>query len=70
MDGIMHVDEFEVAMDLDQGRSGAPDFRLDESVIGPRMDSAPWSLNFMTSARRRLWRTPLRPIETLQVPAF
>ena len=24
MDGIMHVDEFEVSMDLDQGRSGAP----------------------------------------------
>ncbi len=31
MDGIFHVDEFELTMDLDQGRTGAPDFSLDES---------------------------------------
>ncbi len=29
MDGIFHVDEFELTMDLDQGRTGAPDFSLD-----------------------------------------
>jgi predicted acyl esterase len=34
MDGVFHVDEFELTMDLDQGRPGAPDFSLDESVIG------------------------------------
>jgi putative CocE/NonD family hydrolase len=38
MDGIMHVDEFEVAMDLDQGRSGAPAFALDEDTLAKRMD--------------------------------
>jgi predicted acyl esterase len=47
MDGVFHVDEFELTMDLDQGRPGAPDFSLEESVIGPRMDSPPWSLNYM-----------------------
>src|SRR5208282_4440059 len=72
MDGIMHADEFEVAMDLDQGRSGAPDFSLDEAVIGPRMDSPPWSLTYMKHQRDgAFWRAPLRrPIEELQVPAF
>ena len=58
-------------MDLDQGRPGAPDFTLDESVIGPRMDSPPWSLAYMKQQRDgAFWRAPLRPIETLQVPAF
>jgi uncharacterized protein len=71
VDGIFHVDEFELTMDLDQGRPGAPDFRLEESVIGPRMDSPPWSLAYMKHQRDgAFWRAPLRPIETLQVPAF
>lgn len=71
IDGVFHVDEFELTMDLDQGRTGAPDFNLDESVIGPRMDSAPWSLTYMQHQRDdAFWRAPLRPIQTLEVPAF
>jgi putative CocE/NonD family hydrolase len=72
MDGVFHVDEFELTMDLDQGRPGAPDFSLDESVIGPRMESTPWSLTYMKHQRDgAFWRAPLRrPIETLSVPAF
>ena len=71
MDGVFHVDEFELTMDLDQGRPGAPDFSLDESVIGPRMNSQPWSLTYMKQQRDgTFWRAPLHPIETLQVPAF
>ena len=71
IDGIMHVDEFELTMDLDQGRSGAPDFSLDESVIGPRMDSEPWSLDYFRHQRGgAFWREPVRPIDTLAVPAF
>ena len=59
MDGVFHVDEFEVTMDLDQGRSGAPDFSLEESVIGPRMDSTPWSLTYMKHQRDgAFWRAP------------
>ena len=71
MDGVFHVDEFELTMDLDQGRTGAPDFNLDEAVIGPRMDSTPWSLNYMRHQRDgEFWRAPLRPIDALTVPAF
>jgi uncharacterized protein len=71
MDGVFHVDEFELTMDLDQGRTGAPDFNLDESVIGPRMDSTPWSLTYMKHQRDgAFWRAPLRPLDELRVPAF
>ena len=71
MDGVFHIDEFELTMDLDQGRPGAPDFSLDESVVGPRMNSEPWSLTYMKQQRDgSFWRAPLRPIEALQVPAF
>src|SRR6202046_424433 len=47
MDGIFHVDEFELTMDLDQGRTGAPDFNLTQAAIDARMNSPPWSLNYM-----------------------
>jgi uncharacterized protein len=71
MDGVFHVDEFELTMDLDQGRTGAPDFNLDAAVIGPRMNSTPWSLTYMKHQRDgTFWRSPLRPIETLKVPSF
>jgi predicted acyl esterase len=71
IDGVFHVDEFELTMDLDQGRPGAPDFDLSDSVIGPRMDSEPWSLNYMKHQRDgEFWHSPLRPLNTLEVPAF
>ena len=61
MDGIMHVDEFEVSMDLDQGRSGAPAFPLDEDTLAKRMDSTPWSLDYFRHQRNgAFWRAPVR----------
>jgi predicted acyl esterase len=71
MDGVFHFDEFELTMDLDQGRTGAPDYSLDESIVGPRMNSPPWSLNYIKHQRDgAFWRAPLQPIEQLAVPAF
>jgi putative CocE/NonD family hydrolase len=71
MDGIMHVDEFEVAMDLDQGRSGAPEFPLDEETLAKRMDSVPWSLDYFRHQRNGVfWRTPTRRLEDIQIPCF
>ena len=72
IDGVFHFDEFELTMDLDQSRSGAPDFSLDESLIGPRMDSPPWSLNYLKHQHDdAFWRAPIvHPIEQLTVPAF
>ncbi len=71
MDGIMHVDEFEAAMDLDQGRSGAPDFPLDEDTLAKRMDSAPWSLDYFRHQRNGpFWRAPEGRLEDIAVPCF
>lgn len=69
IDGVFHFDEFELTMDLDEGRSGAPDFDL--ATAEKRMDSPPWSLNYLKHQRAgRFWREPVRPIETLSVPTF
>jgi uncharacterized protein len=71
MDGILHLDEFEVAMDLDQGRSGAPDFPLDEDTLSKRMDSAPWSLDYFRHQRDgAFWHAPVRKLEDIQIPCF
>ncbi len=39
IDGVFHVDEFELTMDLAQAAPRCAGFQLDESVIGPRMES-------------------------------
>jgi uncharacterized protein len=71
MDGIMHVDEFEVAMDLDQGRSGAPSFPLDEDTLAKRMDSPPWSLDYFRHQRNGpFWRAPVRRLEDIRIPCL
>ena len=55
MDGVFHVDEFELTMDLDQGRTGAPDFSLEESAIAPAHGLAALVAQLHeASARRRL----------------
>ena len=71
-DGIFHVDEFELTMDLDIGRTGAPHYPLDEATLGPRFDAPPWSLAYMEHQRdSAFWHAPIvRPIDTLAVPAF
>ena len=71
MDGIMHVDEFEVSMDLDQGRSAAPNFPLDEDTLAQRMDSTPWSLDYFRHQRDgAFWRAPIRRFEDIRIPCF
>lgn len=71
MDGIMHVDEFEVSMDLDQGRSGAPSFPLDEDTLAKRMDSPPWSLNYFRHQHNDgFWRAPIGRLEDIRIPCF
>jgi len=70
-DGMMHVDEFEVQMDPDQGRSGAPDFPLDEDTLARRMDSAPWSLDYFRHQRDGdFWHEPVRGLEQIRIPCF
>ncbi len=71
MDGILHVDEFEVAMDLVQGISGAPHFSLDEETLNRRMDSPPWSLDYFRHQRDgSFWRAPVRDLANIRIPCF
>jgi uncharacterized protein len=71
IDGIFHLDEFELTMDLGEGRSGAPAYTLSGNVIGPRMSSAPWSLTYLEHQRDdAFWHSPERPLSSIHVPCF
>ena len=71
IDGIMHFDEFELNMDLAPGMTGAPEYTLDERVLGPRFDSPPWSLMYFKHQRDgAFWKAPLRPLNEIKVPCF
>lgn len=71
IDGMMHVDEFEVAMDLDQTLSRAPDFPVDEKTLIARFDKEPWSLGYMRHQRENdFWHEPVRGLDAIQIPVF
>ena len=44
MDGIMHVDAWEIGQDLWNALPGAPDFVIDEDYFKNRFDTTPWML--------------------------
>jgi hypothetical protein len=71
MDGMMHIDEFELNMDMAPGFTGAPDYTLDEKVLGPHFDAAPWSLLYIKHQHDGpFWRSPVRPYSAIKVPSF
>jgi putative CocE/NonD family hydrolase len=51
IDGLMHVDEYEPAMDLELGLTRSPDFPTDEKSLAPRFDSSPWFLLYLRQQR-------------------
>lgn len=71
IDGMAHIDEFELNMDLAQGWAGAPEYSLDEKVFGPRFDSQPWSLLYLKHQRDGpFWRDRVRSLSEIRVPSF
>jgi putative CocE/NonD family hydrolase len=71
IDGIAHVDEFELNMDMAQGWVGAPDYSLDEKTLGPRFDSPPWSLLYLKHQHDgQFWRDRVRPLREITTPSF
>jgi uncharacterized protein len=71
VDGIAHIDEFELNMDMAEGWTGAPDYTLDERVLGPRFDSPPWSLLYLKHQRDGpFWRDRVRPLKDITIPSF
>ena len=51
MDGIMHVDSWEMSMDLDNARPGAPDYVIDDDNFRDRFDTEPWMLTYKRQQR-------------------
>lgn len=73
VDGMMHIDEYELMIDLLTAMTPAPEFPLDEEILAPRFDNEPWLLGKMRHQRDGpFWRrASLRPHhERLEVPAF
>ena len=46
MDGIMHIDAYEIGQDLANALPGAPDFVIDEAYFRDRFDTEPWLLKY------------------------
>jgi uncharacterized protein len=71
IDGMAHVDEFELNMDLAQGWVGAPAYSLDEKTLEPRFNSPPWSLLYLKHQHDGpFWRDRVRPLSEITVPTF
>jgi putative CocE/NonD family hydrolase len=73
IDGIMHVDEYELGIDVWNAMSRAPDFPTDEGTLTGRFDTEPWLLSWLRHQRQGpYWRrASLRPdYERLEVPAL
>jgi predicted acyl esterase len=71
VDGIAHIDEFELNMDMAEGWVGAPDYSLDEKILGPRFDSPPWSLLYLKHQYDGpFWRDRVRPLSEITIPSF
>ncbi|MGY8796137.1 MAG: CocE/NonD family hydrolase, partial [Woeseiales bacterium] len=51
MDGIMHVDSWEMAQELGNARSGAPDYVIDDENFRNRFDTEPWMLTYKKQQR-------------------
>ncbi|MGB8694651.1 MAG: CocE/NonD family hydrolase [Steroidobacteraceae bacterium] len=73
MDGIMHVDSWEMSQDLANAMPGAPEFRIDEQYFTDRFDRPPWGLTYKRQQRDGpFWdRTTLKArYEAIQVPTL
>jgi putative CocE/NonD family hydrolase len=73
IDGIMHVDSWEMSQDLDNARPGAPDYVIDEEYFHNRFDAAPWMLTYKRQQRDGpFWdrTTPKARYESIRVPTF
>ncbi len=46
IDGMMHVDAYEIGRDLENALPGAPDFVIDEQYYEDRFETEPWLLKY------------------------
>ena len=73
MDGMIHVDSWEMSQDLANAMPGAPDYRIDEKYFAERFDQPPWMLTYKRQQRDGpFWdRTALKTrYDAIQIPTF
>ncbi|HEV8702084.1 MAG TPA: CocE/NonD family hydrolase [Candidatus Polarisedimenticolia bacterium] len=73
MDGGMHVDSWEMSMDLANAMPGAPDYVIDEAFFRDRFDTRPWMLTYKRQQRDGpFWdRTALKTrYDSIKIPTF
>lgn len=51
MDGMMHIDAYEIGQDLSNILPGAPDFVLDSNYFRDRFETTPWLLQYKKQQR-------------------
>ncbi len=51
IDGIIHVDSWEMSQDLDNARPGAPEYVIDEAYFRDRFDTQPWMMTYKRQQR-------------------
>lgn len=74
IDGLFHVDEYELSMEVQPAITRWPDYPLDEASLAARFDNAPWSLLFKKQQRdgpfwRRASLAPGR-YDAIEVPTL
>jgi putative CocE/NonD family hydrolase len=73
MDGVLHVDSWEMSQDLDNARPGAPEYKIDEANFRDRFDTRPWMMTYKRQQRDgAFWdRTALKArYDSLRIPSF
>jgi len=73
MDGIIHVDSWEMSQDLHNAVPGAPDYVIDDRYFKDRFDQPPWMLTYKAQQRDGpFWdRTALKKrYESIRIPVF
>ena len=73
MDGIMHVDSYEVGIDVANAMPGAPDYRIDEQFFEERFDTPPWLLLYKHYQRDGpFWNRASLNVDysTIKIPTF
>ena len=73
IDGILHLDSWEMSQDLDNARPGAPDYVINEEYFRNRFDTQPWMMTYKRQQRDSpFWdRTTLKArYESIRVPTF
>jgi hypothetical protein len=73
MDGMMHVDSWEMSQDLWNLLPGAPDYQIDDGYFERRFDTPPWMLTYKRQQRDGpFWkRTALKErYDSIRVPTF